>query len=92
MLFSKFRRNDSPRHERVYALYELAYTLVDFGAAGCFVAGSVMFLYEPWKHTGTWLFIAGSVLFAMKPTIRLVRELRLAAIGDAKNLAKKVED
>ena len=50
-----------------------------------------MFLSENWQTTGTWLFIAGSVLFAAKPTLRLVRELKLAAMGDTKDLAERLK-
>ena len=56
----------------------------------CFVIGSVMFLYESWQTFGTWLFIVGSILFATKPTLRLARELKLAAMGDADDLAKRL--
>ncbi|WP_109466307.1 YrhK family protein [Albibacillus kandeliae] len=91
MLFHKDRRNQNPESSRLYALYEIAYTAIDFGAALTFLVGSIMFLSENWQTTGTWLFIAGSVLFAAKPTLRLVRELKLAAMGDTKDLAERLK-
>lgn len=91
-LFQHSNRERSPRSRQLYAAFELAYTLVDFGAALCFVVGSVMFFSEDWQTPGTWLFLVGSVLFAAKPTLRLVREVKLAALGDAEDLAKRFED
>ncbi|MDW4498594.1 YrhK family protein [Sulfitobacter sp. D35] len=90
LLFHRERRNQNPRSQRVYALFEIAYTVVDFTAALLFLVGSVMFLSEDWQTVGTWLFIVGSCCFMAKPTIRLVRELKLAAIGDTEDLAKRL--
>lgn len=45
-LFNPDNRTRSAEHKRVYALYELAYTLNDFGAALLFVIGSIMFFSE----------------------------------------------
>lgn len=80
-LFDSRNREQSDATHRVYAAYELAHTLVDFGAAVCFVVGSVLFFYERYQSAATWLFLVGSILFAAKPTIRLVRELRLLQMG-----------
>ncbi len=66
---------------KVYAIYEVIYTMVDFLAAAAFTIGSVMFLYEDLVHTAKWCFIIGSLLFAFKPTIRVVREIKLASTG-----------
>lgn len=90
-----FRLFDSPRHEhtpeqrRFYALTEIAYTAVDFGAALCFIVGSIFFFYESLTFAATWLFLIGSVLFAAKPSIRLWRELKLLKMGDYKDLAQR---
>lgn len=46
-LFDRDRREENPRTRRLYALWELIYTFVDFGAAAAFLVGSVLFLYEP---------------------------------------------
>ena len=78
MLFHKENRNASPKTQRIYALFEIVYTIVDFAAAVFFVIGSVMFLSEDWQQTGTWLFIFGSLMFAAKPGLRLMREIKLA--------------
>jgi len=88
-LFHHENRQRTAETRRLYALFELAYTLVDFGAALCFVAGSVMFFFETWQTPGTWLFLIGSLLFAAKPTLRLAREIRLAAAGDRDALADR---
>ncbi len=87
-LFSPENRDKSPRHRRIWAAYEIAYTAVDFGAAISFVVGSVFFFWESLQTAGTWLFLIGSILFAAKPTIRLLREIKLAAIGDYEDLEK----
>jgi hypothetical protein len=89
MLFSRDHRIGTDRQRKTYALFEIAYTLVDFVAALCFVVGSVMFFSEAWQTPGTWLFLIGSICFALKPTLRLVRELKLAAMGDDKDLANR---
>lgn len=90
-LFQRDHRSDSPHHARVYAAFEIAYTSVDFTAALTFVIGSVMFLSEEWTRTGTYLFIVGSICFALKPTIRLWRELKLAAMGNPEDVASRLE-
>ena len=92
MLFRKDRRNANPDSQRIYAIFEVAYTIIDFMAAFFFVIGSVMFLFDDWVHTGTWLFIFGSLMFAAKPCLRLVREIKLASIGDTEDLAKRFEN
>lgn len=93
MLFRPDQHTYSEDDLRRYAVFEIIYTLIDFAAVNLFLIGSVMFLSEAWQTPGTWLFIAGSVLFATKPTLRLIRELRLAAAGDEKDLgARFTED
>ncbi len=86
MLFQCDHRRD-PRTSRQYALYEIAYTFVDFTAALLFIVGSVFFFYDDLQRTGTWLFLVGSICFALEPTLRLVREVHLAAIGDFDGVA-----
>ena len=88
-LFRHENRQASERTRRVYARFELAHTLADFGAAGCFVVGSIMFFSEAWLTTGTWLFLIGSLLFALKPTLRLVREIKLYRMGQIETLADR---
>jgi hypothetical protein len=53
----------TPSHVALFWRYQVVRTLVDFGAAGCFLVD--------------WLFLAGSVLFALKPTIDVVRSAHL---------------
>jgi len=89
MLFRSENRSKTARHENIYAMYEIVYTIVDFAAAVLFIIGSIMFFYEDWMTTGTWLFLVGSFFFAMKPALRLIRELKLASIGDTEELAKR---
>lgn len=89
MLFGTNHRSQSDAKRHYYAIIELIYTAVDFGAAVCFVVGSVLFFYDSLQHAGTWLFLIGSILFAAKPVIRLWREIRLAAMGDETDLAKR---
>ena len=79
-------------HESGQEMLVGTYTVVDFGAAICFVVGSIMFFSEAWLIPGTWLFLLGSMLFACKPSIRLWRELRLFATGDIDTLAERGDD
>jgi hypothetical protein len=67
----------SPRHLEIYWRYQAVRTGVDFGAALCFVVGSVLFFWERTTLTATWFFLIGSVLFAVKPTIDMVRAVHL---------------
>lgn len=89
-LFQHENRQKTQATRRVWALYEIAYTFVDFGAAFCFVVGSIMFFSEAWMTPGTWLFLIGSILFALKPTLRLVREIQLYRMGDTDDLAHRL--
>lgn len=88
-LFDTPKHEQSPEQRRFVALTEIAYTVVDFGAAFCFVIGSIFFFYESLMIPGTWLFLVGSLLFAAKPSIRLWRELKLLEMGDYKDLAQR---
>lgn len=88
-LFHRNRRYDSEAHRRIYARFEIAYTTVDFMAAVLFIIGSVMFFYDSWQETGTWLFLIGSGFFAAKPTLRLWREVKLYRLGDMEDLAER---
>lgn len=89
MLFSSDRRNNSPAHQKLYAAFEIAYTTVDFLAAALFIVGSIFFFFESLMIPGTWCFLVGSICFALKPTLRLVREVRLARLDDVKKLAQR---
>lgn len=89
MIFESNHRDRSADHQRLYATFEILYTFVDFAAAVLFIIGSIMFFSEEWTRTGTWLFLVGSIFFAAKPALRVVRELKLAAIRDTEELAKR---
>ncbi|WP_370211605.1 YrhK family protein [Roseovarius sp.] len=88
-LFTHRNRTKSERSRRTYAAFEIADTVIAFLAAICFLIGSVMFMYDDWHGVARWLFVAGSGFFCLKPTLRLVREIRLASMGDTDHLAKR---
>ena len=67
----------SPRHLEIYWRYQVVRTGVDFGAALCFVVGSILFFFESTTVAATWFFLVGSILFAVKPTIDMVRSVHL---------------
>lgn len=67
----------TPRHLELWWRYQLVRTSVDFGAAACFVVGSVLFFSTSTTRAADWLFLIGSILFAVKPTIDLVRSAHL---------------
>ncbi|WP_425051813.1 YrhK family protein [Psychromarinibacter sp. S121] len=90
-LFRHENRERNHDTRRVYALFELVYTFVDFAAAVCFTIGSVLFFWGSTQRPATWLFLVGSILFAAKPTLRLMRELKLARMGKLKTLAERAE-
>jgi hypothetical protein len=88
-LFNPDNRSKTPEHQRIYALFEIWYTTVDFAAAFLFIAGSILFFWESTQTIATWLFLVGSVCFALKPTLRLARELKYLQMGDVKTLAER---
>lgn len=90
-IFNPDNRTRSMRSRRIYAYYEIAYTLVDFLAAFLFLVGSVLFFYKSLENPAIWCFVVGSLCFALKPTIRVVREVHFLAIGDFSDLARRVE-
>lgn len=89
-IFNPDNRTRTVRNRRLYALYELAYTIVDFMAAFLFLVGSVLFFYQSLEVPAVWCFVVGSACFALKPTIRVVREIHYLAIGDLDDLAARV--
>ncbi len=84
-------RKLDPAQARAWAIFEIAYTAIDFVAAALFIVGSVLFFNEATTRAGTWLFLIGSVFFALKPTLRLTREIWLAGRGDTETLARRAE-
>lgn len=89
-LFHPDAKRTDAQASRIWAIYEIIYTAVDFGAAICFVVGSVMFFSEAWLIPGTWLFLVGSLLFAAKPSLRLAREIQLWRRGGTEALAARL--
>jgi hypothetical protein len=73
----------SPRHLEIYWRYQVVRTGVDFGAALCFVVGSVLFFFERTTLAATWFFLVGSILFAIKPTIDLIRSVHLRRLPES---------
>lgn len=88
-LFEPDARTRSPRHRRLYALYEIAFTIADVSAALLFVIGSILFFDQETTYAGTWCFLLGSVCFALKPMIRLVREFHFWRVGEIGKLAER---
>ncbi|MGR3749515.1 MULTISPECIES: YrhK family protein [unclassified Paracoccus (in: a-proteobacteria)] len=88
--FSHHRREATPASRRLYARFEIAHTVVDFMAALCFIIGSIMFFSDAWMTPATWFFTIGSVFFAMKPTLKLWREIRLYRMGKTETLADRL--
>ncbi len=88
-IFDIRNRNLNEDTRRVYARFELLYTLIDFLAAFLFIIGSIMFFYPKWVDTGTWMFLVGSIFFASKPTVRMAREIKLYRMGKLEDLADR---
>lgn len=89
-MFHPDNRNASEDHARLWAAYEIAYTAVDFSAAAMFVVGSVLFFWQSTTFAATWLFVIGSVFFGLKPTIRLLREVRMVSLGNDQKVAARL--
>lgn len=87
-IFVARRYDESQEHRETYSKYEVLYSLVDFTAALTFIVGSIFFFYDSLMTAGTWLFLIGSICFALRPTIRLVRELHLARLS--RRLAEQI--
>lgn len=90
-LFHHENRQASPKARAFYARVEIAYTAVDFAAAALFLIGSFLFFDEATQTTATWLFVFGSAFFALKPTLRLWREIKLYRMGRIDTLAAREE-
>lgn len=88
-IFDPDNHTKSESHKRLYAICELAYTLVDFSAAVLFVIGSLLFFDESTTYFGTWLFVVGSVLFGLRPTIKLYREIGYIRLRDYDDIIKE---
>ena len=90
-LFAHENRQASEEAKALYARYEIAHTAVDFTAAILFLVGSFLFFKEATQYAATWLFVVGSACFALKPTLRLLREIKLYRMGKIDTLANRAE-
>ncbi len=91
-MFNPAAQHRSPRHVKLFAIYEILVTTADFSAALLFIMGSILFFSENTAYTGTWLFLIGSIFFALKPSIRLIREWHYLQIGEVNTLAKRARE
>lgn len=91
-LFHHENRQASPEAKAFYARVEIVYTAIDFTAASLFLVGSFLFFSSATQYAATWLFVAGSAFFAMKPSLRLWREIRLYQMGRINTLAARERD
>jgi uncharacterized membrane protein YgdD (TMEM256/DUF423 family) len=85
-LFNPDNDTRSQKHKELYALFTLAYTIVDFLAALMFIVGSILFFKEDTAYIATWLFLVGSICFGLRPTITMLRELAYIRAGDYSDL------
>ncbi|MEJ1993289.1 MAG: YrhK family protein [Maritimibacter sp.] len=88
-LFRQDNWQETDKSRRVYARYEIAHTAVDFAAAILFLIGSFLFFSAETQYVATWMFVIGSACFAMKPTLRLSREIHLYRLGKLDRLAAR---
>jgi hypothetical protein len=86
--FDRKAPDRSPENARIYAAFEVARTVNDFAAALFFLIGSILFFWESTQTFATWLFVLGSLCFALKPTLRLIRELRYVEEGAYDQIAR----
>ena len=88
-LFAPDARRMSQQHQKLYALYELAFTIVEFTAGVLFLVGSWMFFYQSLQDPAIWCFVVGSACFVVGPSLKVVREIHYAVIGDFADLAEQ---
>ncbi|MBB3995549.1 hypothetical protein GGR95_003206 [Sulfitobacter undariae] len=86
--FNPDNHTKSEDHKRLYAMCELAYTIVDVSAAVFFVIGSILFFSTATTYFATWLFVIGSILFGIRPTIKLYREIGYLRLDDYDDVTK----
>ncbi|KAB8135781.1 hypothetical protein F9U64_10965 [Gracilibacillus oryzae] len=69
--------NRMKQHNQFYkSIYKVLYTINDFTIGVWFFAGSILFYFESLKKLGVTLFVIGSFQFLIRPTIRLVHEVK----------------
>ncbi len=67
--------------------YEIFHLFVDLLSVAMFVIGSALFFFPSTTFAATRLFLIGSFFFAVKPTLRLIREVHLLQIWRRNNAA-----
>ena len=87
-LVDKALRELSPAAVALTRMYEIFHLLVDFLAALMFIVGSILFFLASTTFAATWLFLIGSVFFAVKPTLKLVREIHLLRLARAQGMQR----
>lgn len=65
--------------------YEALSIVNDFLIAIWFVVGSILFFSESTAALGTWCFLAGSIELAIRPAIRLVRQIHLRRVREVES-------
>ncbi len=88
-VFNPGNRLDTAEGKKIYALYEIGFTLVDVMAALSFLTGSILFFWDDTQTAAVWLFLTGSLFFTAKPVIRLGREVHLYRAGYTDELARQ---
>ncbi|MEQ9257567.1 MAG: YrhK family protein [Roseovarius sp.] len=88
--FTLENRQRTAETRRIYAIYELFHTAVDFAAAISFLIGSILFFWPDYETAAIWLFVIGSVFFCIKPSLRLAREIHLWRYGELDKLANGI--
>lgn len=90
-LFHPDARDASHKHRRLYAIYELTFTIIEFTAGMLFLVGSWLFFYRSLEDAAIWCFVIGSACFVIGPSLKLAREVHYAMTGDLDDLAKRAE-
>ncbi|NHD18174.1 MULTISPECIES: YrhK family protein [Actinopolyspora] len=73
--------------------YEALSIVNDILIALWFVVGSVLFFWESTTFLGTWFFLVGSIELAIRPAIRLKRQLHLRRLhAPARSSAESEQD
>ncbi|NYH79200.1 hypothetical protein FHR84_002534 [Actinopolyspora biskrensis] len=73
--------------------YEALSIINDILIALWFVVGSVLFFWESTTFLGTWFFLVGSIELAVRPAIRLKRQLHLRRLhSSARTSAESGQD
>ncbi len=57
--------------------YEIISIINDLLTGTWFLAGSLFFFSESFRHVGIWLFVIGSAEMLIRPVIRLARRVHL---------------